>query len=329
MTKYLLITLTFTFAVGSLKAQEQEQDSTKAQNQEKAAIESPVTEEPQIQKKSDGIIITGPDGVIIEEPAEKYSLDNKKPFEFSDDDEEIDKDDEEIVKIQEVEEEEVSNQEGPKIIYYESSDSGDSDRHYRGNGHKSDIKTLAGSMNHSGGFGALSFRYSDFRDESMVIAGFRGGWIVNRTLGIGFEGHGVIPTSRYDDIDDTRDVVLVGGYGGMFLELIFFSNQVIHVTFPVSAGAGWLGYTEHWENDFSNPPFSPGDSLYVRRNHMIDDDTFWYVEPGANLELNVSRNFRMCFGVSKRFTQDFNLLNTNVNAFDKPNYYVTLKFGRF
>tara|TARA_Y100001980_G_C14556898_1_gene352766 strand:+ start:62185 stop:63117 length:933 start_codon:yes stop_codon:yes gene_type:complete len=308
-----------------LNAQEQDTTQTKEQVEAETVVET--DQEPRIQKKSDGIIITGPDGVVIDEPREKYQINAPKgKFRFEEEEEDLEED--EVISQPNLQEEVEVNRE-PRIIYYESGDYADGDRHYRGNQRKSDIKTLAGSMNHSGGFGAVSFRYSDFRDESLVMAGFRGGWIVNRTLGIGFEGHGVIPTSRYEDIDDNRDVVLVGGYGGMFLELIFFSNQVIHVTFPVSAGAGWLGYTEHWENDFTNPPYSPDDSLFYQRNQLIDDDTFWYIEPGANIELNVSRNFRMCFGVSKRFTQDFNMVRTNDNAFDKPNYYVTLKFGKF
>ncbi|MBV6639099.1 MAG: hypothetical protein KI791_00205 [Cyclobacteriaceae bacterium] len=324
--KYPLLTLILSFSMTYLAAQEQDTTATDNQGETESVIKT--DEDPQIQKKSDGIIITGPNGVIIDEPKEKYQInDNRTKFRFKDEDEELvtEGDDQEMEEMTDAE---TKGAEGPKIIYYESSEQ-QGDRYYHGSKRKSDIKTLAGSMNHSGGFGAVSFRYSDFRDESMVMAGFRGGWIVNRTLGIGFEGHGVIPTSRYEDIDDNRDVVLVGGYGGMFLELIFFSNQVIHVTFPVSAGAGWLGYTEHWENDFTNPPYSPDDSLFYGRNQLIDDDTFWYIEPGANIELNVSRNFRMCFGVSKRFTQDFNMLRTNDDAFDKPNYYLTLKFGRF
>ncbi len=317
MKKYFTVAFLLSFSVSFLKAQEQ--DSTKVQNQQEEPVIAPTGES---NKPTDGIIITGPDGVIIEEPAEKYSLDREK---YSmEEDESLDSS-----KSAGTMNSAMKNEDEPEIFYYDSPSNQQGDRYYRRKDEKSDIKTLAGSMNHSGGFGAVSFRYSDFRDESMVMAGFRGGWIVNRTLGIGFEGHGVIPTSRYEDIDDSRDVVLVGGYGGMFLELIFFSNQVIHVTFPVSAGAGWLGYTEHWENDFTNPPFTPGDSLFHRRDQLIDDDTFWYIEPGANLELNISRNFRMCFGVSKRFTQDFLLVNTNNNAFDKPNYYVTLKFGKF
>lgn len=203
----------------------------------------------------------------------------------------------------------------PKIIYYQSTEPD------RKKERRQDIKTLSGSMSHSGGFGALSFRSSEFRDESIVMAGFRGGWIINRTLGIGVEGHGIIPTAKFDDIRVNREVNILGGYGGMFLELIFFSNQVVHVTFPVSAGAGWLGYHQIDDDNTMIPP-PPTDN-------EVDSDVFWYVEPGADLEFNVSRNFRLAFGVSKRFTQDLELINTDPKAFDKLNYFITLKIGGF
>ncbi|MFK7952246.1 MAG: hypothetical protein AB8B73_05325 [Ekhidna sp.] len=210
--------------------------------------------------------------------------------------------------------------EKPKIIYYQSTESDNNKRKDR----RQDIKTLSGSMSHSGGFGALSFRSSEFRNEPIVLAGVRGGWIINRTLGIGVEGHGIIPTAKFDDIVPNRDVNILGGYGGMFLELIFFSNQVVHVTFPVSAGAGWLGYQAIAE-DNTMPALSSND---------IDGDVFWYVEPGADLEFNVSRNFRLAFGVSKRFTQDLELESlsgtiTSPKAFDELNYFITLKVGGF
>lgn len=184
---------------------------------------------------------------------------------------------------------------------------------------RSDIKTLSGSLNHSGGFGAMSFRATDFRGQTMVLGGIRGGWIVNRTLGIGVEGHGIVPTAKFDDIDPNNTVVALGGYGGMFLELIFFSNQVVHITFPVSGGAGWLGYALDWE-DYSG--MNPG-GLYG------DSDIFWYVEPGVDLEVNIARNFRMDLGVSKRFTQDLDLDGTTDKDFSGLNYFLTLKIGGF
>ncbi len=211
------------------------------------------------------------------------------------------------------------------IRYYETlpSDRDNVTRYYvkRKSG-RSDIKTLSGSLNHSGGFGAFSFRATEFRGETMVLGGVRGGWIVNRTLGIGVEAHGIIPTAKFNDIVANERVVTLGGYGGLFLEPIFFSNQVVHITFPVSAGSGWLGYHYDWE-DYGGSTTSPlaGD--------LVEGDVFWYVEPGVNLEINVALNFRLALGVSKRFTQDLDLQNTQGSDFDALNYFLTLKIGSF
>ena len=185
-------------------------------------------------------------------------------------------------------------------------------RYYRG-----DIKTLTGSGYHSGGFGAISFRYSEFQDQSIVMEGFRGGWIINRTLAIGLEGHGLIPSAEFEELLPERDAILLGGYGGLFLEPILFSNEVVHVTFPVAAGAGWLGFHDDWEDREPD------------EEEIIDDDVFWYIEPGAAIEINIARHFRMGLGVSRRFTQDLELEFASASDFEKINYFLTLKFGRF
>ena len=176
------------------------------------------------------------------------------------------------------------------------------------------------AVTHNGGFGALSFKSTEFNNKDIVMMGIRGGWIINRAVSIGFEGYGVIPTAEYENIDPDRPVSsrAVGGYGGMFIEPIVFSNTIVHLTFPVGGGAGWMGYVVDWENN----NVSSCDDL-------IDGDVFWYVEPGASIELNVARSFRMNFGASYRFTQDLKLMNTSDDAFNAWNYFITLKFGRF
>ena len=160
----------------------------------------------------------------------------------------------------------------PQIIYYQS-DPDDRRSHgsvrYKRRGGKR-VKTLAGTMNHSGGFGALSFKSTSFDGETMVLGGVRGGWIVNRTLAIGLEGYGIIPTAKLDEIAPSGDVLALGGYGGMFLELIFFSNEVVHITFPVSGGAGWIGFDPVDENSNIQPPFGFND------HGLVDEDVFWY-----------------------------------------------------
>lgn len=181
---------------------------------------------------------------------------------------------------------------------------------------KGEVKTISGDNYHSGGFGAVSFKGSTYLDQSVIMAGVRGGWIINRVVALGFEGWGIIPSATLPDVYPISDVIVLGGYGGFFIEPILFSNQIVHLTFPVSGGAGWLGYQEKFSN-------------FDYYGSVISDDVFWYVEPGAAIEINVSRHFRMDFGASKRFTQDLKLLNTPSDAFDDWNYFLTLKFGGF
>lgn len=208
----------------------------------------------------------------------------------------------------------------PQILMAQGDDDDDPQevketKNYR---NKNEVKTLSGSGGHSGGFGALAFKGTQYMDETMVFMGLRGGWIINRVVAIGFEGWGIIPTVKLQGIDQSAtDAVVLGGYGGLFLEGIIFSNQIVHLTIPVSGGAGWIGYQEDfYYNSNSN-------------SDLISDDVFWYIEPGVAIELNVARSFRMDFGVSKRFTQDLSLADTPSDAFDKLSYFLTLKFGRF
>ena len=180
---------------------------------------------------------------------------------------------------------------------------------------KNEIKTLA-KNGHNGGFFGLTFKSTKFNQEPIITVGARAGWIMGRAVGIGFEVHGIVPTAKFDQIVPPEKVLLLGGYGGMFIEPIVFSNQVVHLTFPVAGGAGWLGYHHDWEQDYST-------------YELVEDDIFWYVEPGIALEVNVSKNFRMAFGASHRFTQELELSNTPEGAFDNRNYFITMKFGRF
>jgi len=183
------------------------------------------------------------------------------------------------------------------------------------------MNTLAGNHDHSGGYGALFFKGTSFKDQHLLIAGIRGAWVVNRSFGIGVDANGIIPTANYSGIDPEglNQAILVGGYGGILLEPILWSNKVVHLTFPLSFGAGWLGYIEDWENDH----------YYYQSGELYDDDIFWYFEPAINVEVNVAKFFRVGVGISRRFTQDLHLKNTSATAFDEMNYGILLKFGGF
>lgn len=182
------------------------------------------------------------------------------------------------------------------------------------------METLSGTNSHSGGYGAIFFKGSSFKNKSIMMMGIRGAWVVNRAFGLGIDLNGLLPVSKFEDVNPigTSDAILLGGYGGLLLEPVAWSKKLVHVTFPVSIGAGWLGYVEDWEDEY-----------YYGGGDLLDNDVFWYIEPGINAEVNVTNYFRIDVGISKRFTQDLNLYNTPADAFDKLNYSLTLKFGGF
>ncbi len=184
------------------------------------------------------------------------------------------------------------------------------------------MHTLAGrnAFTHHGFFVAPVVNVSSFDGQTAILPGLRAAWTINRSVSIGLAGYGLAPTISRSDIVSDFDVRPLAGYGGLFIEPIVASNQLIHVTFPVTLGAGWTGYVRDWaDDDFSN------------RNDrsLIDDHIFWYVEPGVRAELNVARFFRVAMGAGYRYTSDIELINTPEDALRGMSYALELKFGIF
>jgi len=84
-------------------------------------------------------------------------------------------------------------------------------------------------------------------------------------------------------------------------------------------GAGGIAYITSYESfPESEPPAN-----------IEDATSFVIVEPGADLEINIVRFFRLSFGVSYRFTSVINLYETSTFPLNGWAGNVTLKFGRF
>ncbi len=182
-----------------------------------------------------------------------------------------------------------------------------------------EVQTLFGSNSHFGFFVAPVIKGSTILDEPALFPGFRVGWTINRVVSLGVEGYGLAPTMTRTDLLPNEQLRPLMGYGGFFIEPIIGSKRLIHVTTPVLIGAGWIGYVYDWNEPRTDP----------RADDLVDDFVVWVVEPGINAELNVASFFRVNLGLSYRFTQNVNLINTGKNAFGGLNYSLTLKFGRF
>lgn len=184
---------------------------------------------------------------------------------------------------------------------------------------KNEFKTLLGNDRQNGLYGAFSIGYSEIDSKQAVVFGGRFEWITGHSLGLGFGGNGFINESHYDAALNT-DIFLTGGYGGLYVEPIVMPNYPVHISFPILLGGGGVSYvTENMDFD---------------HNMIEDSKAFLVAEPGAELELNLTRNFRLALGVSYRFTTPFDVgisssTNISSSALQGFNYMMTFKFGRF
>jgi len=187
--------------------------------------------------------------------------------------------------------------------------------YYRNN----DIKTLLGHNRTGGAYFVFTSGYSVIDDKHAVLFGGRFGWLPARSLGVGLGATGFINEYHYEPYLD-RDVFLAGGYGGLYIEPVLMPRWPVHLSFPVLLGAGGISYVTKEPN---------------RDNNYIEDtQAFLLAEPGAEIELNLTRFFRMSVGATYRFPTSFRTNSSDVplarvSSLEGLSYTVSLKFGRF
>lgn len=186
-----------------------------------------------------------------------------------------------------------------------------------------DIQTIVGKNNAIGGYGAISIQYTEIQDRDAFVFGAKGAIVIGHMMSMGLTGTGFFNDVHEftNDLNETQDISLAGGYGGFFFEPVLFSKFPVHVAFPVTIGAGGV----HVVSDEDNGDF--WDDEYESQA----SDAFMVIEPGIEVELNVTRFFRFCVGGYYRYTS-----HVDIPEFEIPTGIlkgfsggVTFKFGRF
>ncbi len=171
-----------------------------------------------------------------------------------------------------------------------------------------DAETLIqGDIEH-GGFGGPVVKFSSMNNESAVLVGGRGGWIINHLISLGGGGYGLA-----SEIQTNPGELLVFGYGGFEMEYIIASDRLLHTTIRTLIGAGGLSSVN---DDLSTDDETNGDAFFV-------------LEPSVNAELNLTQFFRLNAGLGYRYISGvdrFNLSDADVSGL---NATLTLKFGLF
>ncbi|OEK02771.1 hypothetical protein BFP97_15095 [Roseivirga sp. 4D4] len=190
-----------------------------------------------------------------------------------------------------------------------------------------EMKTLFGNggIYSHGGYGGITTSYSSIDNRDAILIGGRGAWLINHRIGIGLAGTGFLTEARTDTQLNNR-YEYIGGYGGLFLEFIVNPESPVHLSFPITIGAGGIAYSR------AHNSFRGGDFDFFEE----DSQAFFVVEPGIELELNVIKFMRVAFGVSYRHTSDIELNYASSGQAIAPKDAlrglsggVTLKFGKF
>ncbi|HBS87344.1 MAG: hypothetical protein A2W91_14105 [Bacteroidetes bacterium GWF2_38_335] len=182
---------------------------------------------------------------------------------------------------------------------------------------KDEIKTLFGKVDSHGGYGALTFGISKIDGSEGVFLGGRGSWVIGHGFAIGLGGTGFFNNFSYDEMlfDDYH---YEGGYGGIYLEPIILGKMPVHISLPMFFGVGGIAYASRYYETWDGWD-----------NNVEDIDEFLIVEPGAELELNVFKCFRVAFYASYRYTTEIDLINTDKDVLNGLSTGITFKIGKF
>jgi len=182
-----------------------------------------------------------------------------------------------------------------------------------------EIKTILGRNRSGGVYTAFSGGYSVIDDNHAVLFGGRFGWLAGHSVGVGLGATGFINEFHYEQSLD-REVFLAGGYGGLYIEPILFPRLPVHLSFPILFGAGGISYVSKESR--------------MNENLIEDSEAFLLIEPAAEIELNLTRFFRLAVGASYRFPTSFDVglsgtPSVNAESIKGMSYTIALKFGKF
>ncbi|HEX2394824.1 MAG TPA: hypothetical protein VHI78_05720 [Bacteroidales bacterium] len=194
-------------------------------------------------------------------------------------------------------------------------------QHDMDSGSSDEIQTLMGHNNAVGGYGSISIKYTELEDRDAFVFGARAGLIMGHMMTLGLGGAGFFNDVKYD-FATGQDLSLAGGYGGFFFEPIIMPKYPVHVSFPILIGAGGVAVVSVNDEDNWNDNYKSEAS-----------DAFMVIEPGIEVELNVTKFFRFCVGGYYRYTSDVDIedpmFNVPTDILQGFSGGVTFKFGKF
>jgi len=184
-----------------------------------------------------------------------------------------------------------------------------------------EIKTIfTGKVTHVSGFGGPMMNFSTFDGNFAFFMGGGGGVLINHKFYFGGAGYGMttpvkIPDNKINDLGllNTGNYKLNFGYGGLMGGYIIGFKSPLHLNCSLIGGWGGISITE--DNVFND--------LY-----LPSDEVFVFV-PCLELEMNLTKFFRIGIGANYRFVTDVNIASCRSYNFSSPSAMLNFKFGAF
>lgn len=182
-------------------------------------------------------------------------------------------------------------------------------------------KSPFGAKVHHSGYAALTTNYSKFNGDDALFVGAYGGWMLNHKLMLGLGGQYLV--TQHDgfgiNTETNKRNELKMGYGGLMVEYTFFENKIVHATANSLFGFGVVTNGSHGGYDPET-----GESW-----RSSDESGFLAFHPSVNVELSVTKWFRVSAGGGYRLITSADIQHVSNADMSSPTANVTLKFGLF
>lgn len=186
-----------------------------------------------------------------------------------------------------------------------------------------EVKSLLSKGNDLNAFGAVDLKVGSFVGERALLAGAYGGFIINRRYLFGVAGYGLVTNVEFEGNapNDTapRKLNLHGGYGGVLIGSTILHKELIHISIPIVLGVGSF---EVVDKDYFGS--NVADSEFT-----IENSIFFVVEPGIQLEFNITKYFRIGAGITYRYISGTELINVRDEDVTGTSGILSFRFGRF
>lgn len=151
-------------------------------------------------------------------------------------------------------------------------------------------QTLFSGTVEQGVYGAPTAKFTQIADDWGIMIGGRIEWIADHQFGVGIGAYALGPAQIYSSfLIEGKALTLRMTHVGAHFEYFIRPNDLVHATVDAFVGAGGLYYT-----------ITEGDQDKNPRPDNFGAEIFSMIEPGINLEMNLTSYLHFSIGGSYR-----------------------------